>query len=104
MCGVLPLSTRMPGKLHLAYVEVTTTGGLFGAGQTVRGHVYHHSELEGRVEAACTYRVRTSRGEASDEGYSLGSSLPGWWPRASPPMTGRLPDRPSASLRAWARW
>jgi cobyrinic acid a,c-diamide synthase len=75
MCGVLPLSTRMPGKLHLGYVEVTTTGGLFGAGQTVRGHVYHHSELEGRVEAACTYRVRTSRGEASEEGYSLGNAL-----------------------------
>lgn len=75
MCRVLPLSTRMPAKLHLGYVEVTTTGGIFGSGHTVRGHVYHHSTLDGPTEAACTYRVRTSRGDTSDEGYSLGNVL-----------------------------
>lgn len=75
MCAVLPLSTRMPARLHLGYMDVTTTGGLFGAGQTVRGHVYHHSDLDGPAEAACTYRVLTSRGEASREGYALGNVL-----------------------------
>jgi cobyrinic acid a,c-diamide synthase len=74
-CGVLPFSARMRGQLALGYVEVTTTGGLFGAGQVARGHVYHHSEIEGTPDVDCCYSVRTSKGAESSEGYGIRSVL-----------------------------
>lgn len=74
-CGVLPFSTRMPGKLSLSYVEVTTTGGLFGAGQVARGHVYHHSEIEGAVDVERCYSMRTSRGDETSEGFGIRRAL-----------------------------
>lgn len=75
LCGVLPLSTKMPAPLKLSYVEVTTAGGLFGAGRSARGHVFHHSELSGEpaVERHC--RLRTTRGEESEEGYGVDNVL-----------------------------
>lgn len=74
-CGVLPFSTRMPAKLALSYVEVTTTGGLFGSGQTARGHVFHHSEIEGAAGAPCCYQMRTAQGATTSEGYTARSVL-----------------------------
>jgi cobyrinic acid a,c-diamide synthase len=74
-CGVLPFSTRMPAKLALDYVEITTTGGLFGAGLTARGHVYHHSEIDGEAGTSCCYEMRTKNGMTTTEGYSLGHVL-----------------------------
>ncbi len=75
LCGVLPFSTKMPAKLKLAYVEVGTTGGLFGSGQTARGHLFHHSEIDGDVQTDRCYRVQTTKGERSEEGYQLGNVL-----------------------------
>lgn len=75
LCGVLPLSTKMPSRLTLAYVEVKTTGGLFGPGLVARGHAFHHSALSDGVEPACCYEVRTSRGEVLEEGYHSGNVL-----------------------------
>jgi cobyrinic acid a,c-diamide synthase len=74
-CGVLPFSTRMPARLALSYVDVTTTGGLFGAGQRARGHVYHHSEIQGEVALDRCYSMRTSKGVETSEGYTAGGVL-----------------------------
>jgi len=75
MCGVLPLSTWMPAGLHLGYVEVAMTGGLFGAGQTARGHIFHHSDLDGAAQAERVYVVKSARGEESDEGFAKDNVL-----------------------------
>jgi cobyrinic acid a,c-diamide synthase len=75
MCGVLALRTRMPARLTLTYVQITTTGGLFGPGQTARGHMYHHSEIDGEPELPCCYRVLTSRGQHLAEGYRTANVL-----------------------------
>jgi cobyrinic acid a,c-diamide synthase len=76
MCGVLPVATRIPAGLTLSYVEITTTGGLFGAGRVARGHMFHHSSIDGGASSldGC-YRVRTSAGEESVEGFQAGSAL-----------------------------
>jgi cobyrinic acid a,c-diamide synthase len=75
LCGALPLDTRMPAGLQIAYVEVSTTGGLFGEGQTARGHLFHHSQITGEPAVDRCYTVRSSRGETSDEGYSAQNVL-----------------------------
>ena len=74
-CGVLPFATALPAPLAIAYVEVTTTGGLFGSGQRARGHVFHASEIRGEPPRERCYRVRTSGGEESLEGYRVGNVL-----------------------------
>ena len=70
MCGILPFATAMVGKLKLSYVEVETTGGLFGVGQTARGHLFHSSEIVGNPRCSHRYRVRTNMGDIDQEGYS----------------------------------
>jgi cobyrinic acid a,c-diamide synthase len=75
MCGVLPLSTKMPARLSLTYVEVRTTGGLFGPDHIARGHMFHHSELDGARPEDCCYEVQTSRGAGFREGYGTGNML-----------------------------
>jgi cobyrinic acid a,c-diamide synthase len=75
LCGVLPFSTRMPAPLKLAYVEIETTDGMFGEGLTARGHLFHHSEITGEPAVERCYRLRTSRGERSEEGYRAGNVL-----------------------------
>jgi cobyrinic acid a,c-diamide synthase len=75
LCGVLPFSTRMPAPLKLAYVEIETTGGLFGPGHTARGHLFHRSEISGEPATTCTYNVSSSRGERWQEGYATANVL-----------------------------
>jgi len=75
MCGVLPLETRMPAPLQIAYVRVTTTGGLFGAGNEARGHVFHQSEIVGEPDVDCSYELETTRGERTREGFTAGNVL-----------------------------
>lgn len=75
MCGVLPFATTMPGPLSLAYVEVETTGGLFGAGRKPRGHLFHRSEISGDEVSPHCYQVKTSRGDEREEGYVKGNVL-----------------------------
>jgi cobyrinic acid a,c-diamide synthase len=75
LCGALPLNTRMPAGLSIAYVEVKTTGGLFSKGQTARGHLFHHSEITDEPSVERCYAVRSARGETSHEGYSAGNVL-----------------------------
>ena len=75
LCGVLPFSTKMPARLKLAYVQVVTTGGLFGPGRRVRGHLFHHSEMDGVPPRDCCYRLQTVKGDLSEEGYQVGNVL-----------------------------
>jgi cobyrinic acid a,c-diamide synthase len=75
LCGVLPFSTRMPSPLKLAYVEIETTDGMFGAGRTARGHLFHHSELTGKPTAERCYRLQTTCGDRCEEGYRVGNVL-----------------------------
>jgi len=74
-CGVLPFSTRMPAPLKLAYVEITTTGGLFGPDLTARGHLFHHSELDRDPTTERCYQLTTSRGDHGQEGYRINNVL-----------------------------
>jgi cobyrinic acid a,c-diamide synthase len=75
LCGVLPFSTRMPAPLKIAYVEITTTEGVFGAGHTARGHLFHCSELTSDPAIARGYHVRTSGGDETEEGYGVDNVL-----------------------------
>jgi cobyrinic acid a,c-diamide synthase len=75
LCGVLPFSTRMPAPLAIGYVEVTTTGGPFGAGQTARGHLFHQSAIAGEPATDRCFELKNSRGEETQEGYLLQNAL-----------------------------
>jgi cobyrinic acid a,c-diamide synthase len=75
MCGVLALGTRIPAGLTLAYVQVTTAGGLFGPGHEARGHMFHHSELDRVPAIDLCYELRTAQGEELREGYHTRSVL-----------------------------
>jgi cobyrinic acid a,c-diamide synthase len=75
LCGVLPFSTTMPAALKLAYVEVETSGGLFGPGRRARGHLFHRSEITGDEPTSRCYQVRTSRGDHGEEGYQYRNVL-----------------------------
>jgi cobyrinic acid a,c-diamide synthase len=75
LCGVLPFSTTMPAPLAIGYVEVTTTGGLFGSGQTARGHLFHHSAIAGEPATDRCYELKNSRGEETQEGYLIQNVL-----------------------------
>ena len=95
MCGVVPLRTRMPARLAIGYVEVTTTGGLFGAGATARGHLFHHSEIDGDPPPGRCYEMRTSSGEIVSEGYGRGNVLASYAHlhfASSPDLAERLVD------------
>jgi cobyrinic acid a,c-diamide synthase len=75
LCGVLPFSTTMPAPLAIGYVEVTTTGGPFGSGQTARGHLFHHSAIAGDPLTDRCYRIKNSHGEETQEGYLIDNVL-----------------------------
>jgi cobyrinic acid a,c-diamide synthase len=75
LCGVLPFSITMPAPLAIGYVEVTTTGGLFGSGQTARGHLFHHSAIAGEPATDRCYELKNSRGEETQEGYLIQNVL-----------------------------
>jgi len=76
MCGVLPVRTRMTGRLRtLGYREVTTTAAtpLGPAGTVFRGHEFHYSELVS-TELPPAYRM-TGRGGEGVEGWARGNVL-----------------------------
>ena len=73
MCGVLPASGRMTGRLHLGYreAEAATSTPWLDAGERVRGHEFHYSEVEpGSGAPAWTLRAR---GRDRPEGWVLGA-------------------------------
>ncbi len=96
LCGVLPFSTTMPGALKLAYVEVETSGGLFGPGQKARGHLFHRSEISGDQLTSRCYQLRTGRGDHGEEGYHYLNVLASYIHlhfASNPGLAGALVDR-----------
>lgn len=83
MVGLLPRWTRMLGRLKsLGYAEVTLVeDSLFGkAGDKLRGHEFHYSELIGppapEVECQPIYLVKRMRSDSLEpEGFQCGSIL-----------------------------
>lgn len=75
LCGVLPFKTTMSAPLAIGYVEITTSGGPFGAGQTARGHLFHHSAIAGDPLTDRCYQITNSRGEETQEGYLVQNVL-----------------------------
>jgi len=95
-CGVLPFGTSMPALLKLAYVEVETTGGLFGAGRSARGHVFHRSEISDKEPGPGCYQLRTSKGDQGEEGYTHCNVLASYVHvhfASDPTLAGALVDR-----------
>ena len=83
MAGILPAATKMHRGLQaLAYVDVTLKeDSLWGlAGESVRGHEFHHSSLTSNPAGVegwrSVYRMRTLRAEAPvEEGFQKGNVL-----------------------------
>jgi cobyrinic acid a,c-diamide synthase len=76
MCGLLPIRTRMTGRLRtLGYREVVTTRAtpLGPAGTAFRGHEFHYSELVS-TDLAPAYRTK-GRGGEGVEGWARGNVL-----------------------------
>jgi cobyrinic acid a,c-diamide synthase len=75
MCGVLPARARMAGSLRLGYREATaaTATPWLGAGERVRGHEFHYSQVDpahGDGGAAWTL---AARGREHPEGFTAGA-------------------------------
>ncbi len=74
MCGVLPASAEMTGRLSLGYREATAATGTpwIEAGERVRGHEFHYSHVEpGRGEQAAWTLAARERERL--EGFALGN-------------------------------
>jgi cobyrinic acid a,c-diamide synthase len=73
MCGVLPATGRMAGRLTLGYREATalTATPWLAAGEAVRGHEFHYSAVELDDGARPAWRLR-ARGVERDQGVVSG--------------------------------
>jgi cobyrinic acid a,c-diamide synthase len=73
MCDVLPASARMTGRLTLGYREATAAMATpwIEAGERVRGHEFHYSQLD-QPPAAPAWTL-AARGRASPEGFAAGA-------------------------------
>jgi len=70
MCGVLPASAAMTGRLTLGYRDAVAPGAsvLFQAGQRVAGHEFHHCAITPRAGADPAWAWRG----AAPEGFVAG--------------------------------
>ena len=79
LLGLLPAWTRMRSRRQsLGYVEITLTREcLWGqAGERLRGHEFHYSELVGHPDWPTAYDLRYRRSDqVSHEGFQRGSLL-----------------------------
>jgi cobyrinic acid a,c-diamide synthase len=76
MCGVLPATARMAGRLTLGYREAVAASGTpwLEAGATVRGHEFHHSAVEcAEDDPPPPAWVLSARGRTRTEGFVTGS-------------------------------
>ncbi len=73
MCGVVPGRARMTTRLTLGYREATALAGTpcVEAGEQLRGHEFHYSELE-REGGSCAWAMSV-RGVEREEGFASGS-------------------------------
>ena len=76
MCGALPVRARMTDRLTLGYREATATTATpwLAAGERVRGHEFHYTQVE--PAPAETARGGRGRAEAARAG---GDELPAAW-------------------------
>ena len=74
MCGVLPARGRMAGRLTLGYREAVaaTATPWIDAGERVRGHEFHYSEVESPAGAAPAWSL-SARGQTRAEGIVSGA-------------------------------
>jgi cobyrinic acid a,c-diamide synthase len=75
MCGVLPASARMAGRLSLGYREATaaTSTPWIDAGQRVRGHEFHYSAVEPVHDPTAAAWALAARGQVRAEGFVAGA-------------------------------
>jgi cobyrinic acid a,c-diamide synthase len=76
MVGLLPGTCRLADRLQsFGYKDVVSLRHslLGGAGLHTRGHEFHYSFWEGRPTDSSLYQTRSSRGDESTEGYSVGN-------------------------------
>jgi cobyrinic acid a,c-diamide synthase len=75
MCGVLPACARMTGRLTLGYREATaaTATPWIRAGEQVRGHEFHYSQVERGHGAPGAAWTLAARGRERLEGFAAGS-------------------------------
>ena len=70
MCGVIPASAAMSGRLTLGYRDAVAPGESvpFEAGQRVAGHEFHHCTVTPRAGAASAWAWRGG----APEGFVIG--------------------------------
>jgi cobyrinic acid a,c-diamide synthase len=76
MCGALPARGRMAGRLSLGYRDATALASTpwLAAGERVRGHEFHYSQVEPLAPDAAPPAAWTlaARGRERAEGFALG--------------------------------
>jgi cobyrinic acid a,c-diamide synthase len=74
MCGVLCASARMGDRLNLGYREATAASQMpwLDAGERVRGHEFHYSEVDPRHGAPAAW-VLAARGRERPDGFVAGA-------------------------------
>jgi cobyrinic acid a,c-diamide synthase len=75
MCGAIPASARMAGRLSIGYREAKAVcqSALWGAGDTVRGHEFHYSAVQPLDGADAAAWVLAARGRTEPEGFVVGA-------------------------------
>jgi len=73
MCGALPLRARMTGRLTLGYREAVaaTATQWLAAGERVRGHEFHYTQVEPAEDEPPPAWTLTARGHERTEGFAL---------------------------------
>jgi cobyrinic acid a,c-diamide synthase len=107
MCGVLPASGRMTGRLTLGYREAraATATPWLQAGEQLRGHEFHYSHVEPAGPGPDpAWRLR-ARGRERADGFVAGALQAGYlhvhW-AATPGLAARLVRAARQPSPAWA--
>jgi cobyrinic acid a,c-diamide synthase len=74
MCGAIPARASMTRRLTLGYREATavTATPWIDAGESVRGHEFHYSQVELETEQSSAWRLAARGGERA-EGHAAGA-------------------------------
>jgi cobyrinic acid a,c-diamide synthase len=74
MCGAIPASARMAGRLAIGYREAApvAASACWAAGEAVRGHEFHHSIVEPGDGGEAAAWTLAARGRARREGFVAG--------------------------------
>jgi cobyrinic acid a,c-diamide synthase len=75
MCGVLPVRAHMTKQLSLGYREATaaTATPWLDAGERVRGHEFHYSQVDPPADADRPAWTLAARGTQRAEGFAAGA-------------------------------